>query len=187
MKKKLFLSITFILLIAFSISVYSIYFAPTLKTPHNQNQYRTELDAENKKILAEKTYSNFAFGIQYTTSIIFNDGTIYTWDYSAQTYDFPFATEATSSKEYYINYILNNGKKSSKKVSTTDLETMENYIENLEDSIKIQYPGADQGTSSTSVWNSNGTEIKLRLSGDSVGKNKELNTKKILKIIDSYI
>lgn len=184
MKKKLFLLIALILIAITSIAIYLLSNNTSIPT---LTQYRTELDIADKKILAEKTYSNFAWGIQYNTSLIFNDGTIYSWNYSEQTYDFPFASEETSSDEYYKNYILENGKKSIKKVSKADLELMENYIESLENSIKIKYPGADQGTSTTSVWNSNGTEIKLRLSGDAQGKNTEENAKELLEIIDNYI
>lgn len=180
MKKKLLLLIVFILIVITLIALYS----PSNHTS-SLAQYRPELDIVDKKILAEKSYSNFAWGVQYTTSIIFNDGTIFTWNFSGSLNDYPFFNN--DSKEYRINYILENGTKESKKVSITDLELMENSIESLEDSIKIKYPGADQGTSCTSVWNSNGTEIKLRLSGDAEGKNKEKNAKKILEIIDNYI
>lgn len=180
MKKKLLLVITFILIVITLIALYS----QSNQTPPLA-QYRPELDIVDKKILAEKSYSNFAWGVQYTTSIIFDDGTIFTWNFSGSLNDYPFFTN--DSKEYRKNYILENGTKESKKVPITDLEFMENFIESLEDSIKIKYPGTDQGTSCTSVWNSNGTEIKLRLSGDAEGKNKEKNAKKILEIIDNYI
>ena len=56
----------------------------------------------------------------------------------------------------------------------------------LKDDIKINYPGADQGTTTISVITENNEEIVLKKTGDSVGENKTYESQAILEIVEKY-
>ena len=147
--------------------------------------YKDELSKDNKKILIEKSYSNYAWSAQYNGMAIFNDGTIYSWNLTGNMKD--LENYNVNSADGLKNYILENGKLENKKISAKDLEKIEEYINNIEDSIEIKYPGADQGTTTISAWNSNGKEIILSVKVDSVGENKTNNAQELLKIINRYL
>lgn len=150
---------------------------------------RYNVSDSNNKILIEKSYSNYAYKAVFNGEIIFSDGSIYTCS---------FAGSMNDSKNYNINseeglkeYIINYGVRKIKKVSSSDLKEIENCIVNLNDTISnnkfaLNYIGADQGTSSISVWK-DGKEIILKSSGDVVGENKTEYSQKLLSIIDKYI
>ena len=175
-KRNLLIILLLIIVIIIGFFIYKFY---------DNRHYRDELSKDAKKILVEESYSNYAWTAQFSGTAIFNDGTIYSWNSD---------NNKKENGNYNINsadglksYILENGKKRLKRVTSEDIEKIENYINNLEDSIDIGYPGADQGTNRISVWNSDNQEIKLSLKGDSVGENKSEIAQELLKLIDRYL
>lgn len=144
--------------------------------------YRKELDNKEKTILAEKSYSNSAWGFTYNGMAIFNDGTIYEWDFRGENGDY----KANNSKEH-ANWILENGSKIDKKVSKKELDEIEKNITNLEDNIELESNAYDAGSNSVSVWNKDNEKIVLKESGDYRGENKSENSKKLIKIINKYL
>ena len=149
----------------------------------NKN-YKDTLNKENKRILVESSYSNYAWTAQFSGTVIFNDGTIYSWNSNNKKENGNYNINSTDGLK---SYVLENGKKRLKRVTSKDIEKIENYINNLEDTIDIEYPGADQGTSRISVWNSDDQKITLSLKGDSVGENKSEIAQELLKLIDRYL
>ena len=135
--------------------------------------------------MIEKSYSNYAWGIQYSGRAIFSDGTIYSWEFSSD--ESNLNNYNLNTAEGLKNYILENGNIIDKKVSEKDLKEIIGYIDSLEDIIDIKYPGADMGITVTSAWTNEGNKISLILDGDSVGENKTETAKKLISIIDKYL
>lgn len=140
-------------------------------------------DYIDTKFVILNTYSNYAWTTNFQGSAIYDDGTIYTWN----------ETNKNKLNEYQIGtpqgikkYIEDEAKKSNKKVSDRDLIELKKYINSLKDNIKLQYPGADQGTNTISVITNNNIEIVLKKTGDSVGENKTQESQNIIKIVEKY-
>ena len=136
------------------------------------------------KLLAINTYSNYATGIQFYGTAIFDNGYIYIWrEYNnSNTKNYKIGTI-----EGLEEYILNEAKIKIKKVSNNDLEQIKELVSKIEDNIKITYPGADQGTNTIAVINEKNNEIVLKESGDSVGENYTKEAQELLKLIEKYL
>ena len=149
-----------------------------------QNQYPKELNYSNKKILASKIYSNYAWAITFNGTVIFNDGTIYQWEYfnNQLTED----TYNLNEEDALKKFILNKAKKKKIKVTKKDLAKIENSIQDLENIINLNCPGADQGDEDISIWQ-NKKEIALKVSGDCIGENKTKKSQEILEILNKYL
>ncbi len=141
--------------------------------------YRNELSKENKEVLIVKSYSRQDWEM-YNGWAIFNDGIIYSYSGNYN---------ISSADELKNNIFEINSKKLSsyKKVPAKDLEKIEEYINNIEDSIEIEDSETNQGTTTISAWNLNGKEIKLSVKGDSFGENKTNNAQELLKIVNKYL
>ncbi len=149
----------------------------------NMNKtYRNELSIDKKVILAEKSYINFAWGFNYSGMAIFNDGTIYEWNFVGNRKDY----DVNNLKEYE-NWILQNGSKVDKKVTKKDLNRIKKNIKNLENNIESENTAYDAGSSSILVWNDNKEKIILKESGDNTGENKSNVSQELIKIIDNYL
>lgn len=149
----------------------------------NMNKsYRNELSNSEKTILAEKSYMNFAWGFQYSGMAMFNDGTIYKWNFEGSNADY----KVNNSKEHG-NWILENGSKVNRKVSETDLDEIEKNIANLENNIDRKNTAYDAGSNSISVWNDDNKEVILKESGDYTGENKSDSSQNLIKIINKYL
>lgn len=140
---------------------------------------------EEKMVLVEKSYSNYAWGVSYNGSVIFNDGTIYTWDFSG---------DLTSLTEYDFDtadglkkFVLAQGKKSKKQVTKEEIEDIKSYIHDVEDTIERMCSGADMGTESIEVWKSNNENISLYESGDCNGESSDINAIRIREIVNKYL
>jgi len=138
----------------------------------------------NAQILIVNSYSNYAWGFQFHGTAICDDGSILTWNN---------VKESNLKMEYDIGtteglkqYILNEGKLKIRKVSNNDLEKLKEQISKLEDKIELTYPGADQGTTSIYVINTNNDKIILKCTGDCIGENQTLESKEILRIVEKY-
>lgn len=171
MKKKFIIIIAILVIVAISIViVFNI-------KGGAKKDYKEPLEDSEKILLAEKSYRNYAWGFVYTGSAIFNDGTIYEWDINDKT-----NFELDEIKEW----ILTNGKKSNKKVTSQDLNKIEKNLETLKDDIETENVAFDAGSSFTSVYK-DGKEITLLESGDYEGKNETKESKELIKVIDKYL
>lgn len=141
--------------------------------------YRDELSKENKEVLIVKSYSRKDWEM-YNGWAIFNDGTIYS-------YSGNFNISSVDELKNDIFEINSKKLSSYKKVPAKDIEKIEEYINNIEDSIEIEDSETIQGTTIISAWNSNGKEIKLSVKGDSFGENKTSNAQELLKIVNKYL
>jgi hypothetical protein len=144
--------------------------------------YRSELKNGEKRIIAEKAYINYASGFQYNGMAMFNDGTIYKWNFEGSNTDYN-----VNSTSEHIQWIIEHGNKVNKKVSEEDLNKIEQNIKNLDGTMDRKNTAFDAGTSYITVWNSNNVEITLKESGDYTGENKSNNSKKLIKIIKKYL
>jgi len=138
----------------------------------------------NAELLVVSSYSNYAWGFQFYGTAIFDDGSILTWNNEK---------DSKSKVKYNLEtneglkeYILNEGKLKSIKVSNNKLEKMKENIEKLEDKIEIEMPGADQGTTSIYVINPDNDKITLKYTGDWNGENQTVESKEILKIVERF-
>lgn len=104
-------------------------------------EYRDELSNENKKVLLTEFYSNFAWGYQSYGNVLFNDGTIYTWNTTNKqdTDDYDLTT-ANGFKDF----VLEKGDLTDIKVSSQDLDKIEEYANNLVDSIETEHVREDR-------------------------------------------
>lgn len=141
--------------------------------------YRPELTNSEKTILVEKAYRNYAWGFQYRGMAIFNDGSIYEWDFEGQyTYN---------EFENYEKWILDNGYCIDKKVTEKDLEEIEKNIVVLKNNIERKHSGFDMGSKYIKVWNTHNEEITLKETGDYSGENISSYSQKIIRIINKYL
>lgn len=150
---------------------------------NNMNKsYRKELSNSEKAILAEKAYMNFAWGFQYSGMAMFNDGSIYKWNFEGSNLDYKADTSEEHSK-----WILEHGSLISKKVTEDDLEEIEKNIDNVENNIEKKNTAYDAGSNYISIWNTDGKRITLKESGDYTGENKSTTSQKLISIIDKYL
>ena len=154
---------------------------------NNSNNKKTKSIKEaltSPKLLAVNSYSNYAWSVNFSGTAIFSDGSIYTWQENSNSKIKKYDINTTEGLE---KFILEEGKLNKQTVSDNDLKNLKKYINLVEDDIKITYPGADMGTSTTYIINEKGKEITLKCSGDSEGKNKTEASKKLLNIIEKYL
>lgn len=146
-----------------------------------ENKYSS--NTADFKLLVIDTYSNYAYGSQFYGTAIFDNGYIYTWkeDNNSNTQKYKIGTS-----EGLKEYILNEGKRKTKRVSNNDLELIREYVSQIQDDIKITHSGADQGTKSIYVIDEENNEIILKCSGDSNGENTTKEAKELLELIEKY-
>ena len=138
-----------------------------------------ELNDEEKQILVISSYSNFAWVVTMNKKVIFDDGTIYTWEYSEEEYGIDDIYKYTDKE-----FMLKNGKKLDKKVNTKDLEQIKKYIKNVEETDDYKCMGADQGIYNIYVVKNN-EEILINSRGDCI---KEIEKyKPLVDLIKKYI
>ena len=173
-----------IISIIFAIAIITLISAVVLLNKNNFNNgtnnllaYREELKNEEKHIIAEKSYSNAAWGISYYGTAIFNDGTIYKFDIN----DFK-SGDGVPMEQLIAKY----GNKQSIKVTDGDLKQIENNIITLEDKIESKNTAMDAGSNYIAVYK-NGKKITLQEKGDYTGDNKTKEAKTIKKIITKYL
>lgn len=139
---------------------------------------------QDTKFMIIDTYSNYAWGTQFKGTAIYDDGSIYTWNETDNT---KLSNYKLGTPEGLKDFIKKEAKQTKGIINEKDLNNLKKYISTLEDNIKISYPGADQGTNTTSVINENNEEIVLKKAGDSVGENETHESQEILKIVEKYI
>ncbi len=155
---------------------------------HKPSEVLSSIDESNnhsRKILIEKSYSNYAWGSQYNGKAIFSDGTIYSWDSKNESDN--WRNYNLTSIDELTDFLFDYGILEDTKVSKEDLEKIEEYINDLEDEIDIKHPGADMGTTVISAIKSDGKKIDLKLKGDAEGENKTKNAQELLEIINNYL
>ena len=169
-KKYIFLLIIIVLLISFIIyDVISINLSKPLKV-------------DKKLVLVTNSHINYAWAFTYSGTAIFNDGTIYDWNYNKES----FYPDKMSFEEQ-SNWILKEGKIRKTVVKEKDIKRLTKLIEEVNDSIKLEYSGADMGKNSLDVWNySTNKKITIKQTGDSSGTNKTSKAKSIRRITSKY-
>ena len=144
-----------------------------------------ELSREDKKILLKNSYSNSAWGYVFNGKVLFNDGTIYSWNVRE---NFPGVSDYdVNTADGLKEFILDKGTKEVTKVSTKELEEIEKEISELEDKIETKEAAVDAGSHTISAWKTNGEQIKLKISGDLEGKNNTDHAKALIKIAEKYL
>ena len=147
---------------------------------------------QNKSILVSVSHSNYAWGITFSGSAIFDDGTIYSWDFNDSDdndYTKYIGDNNIDTKKGLEKFILNKGNIKVKKVSNNDLEKIENYINNLTEedtNFDITCHGADIGDTTISVYK-NDEQLVLSRSGDCDGNSNSYSALKLLALIDKYL
>ncbi len=141
--------------------------------------YKKELNNLEKQVLVISSYSNYAWGIQIKEKVIFNDGTIYTWNFDGNNDDLN-NYDKSNEKEF----ILKNGIKSSIKVSSKDLDKLNEYIKKVDNTTEYKCMGADQGTNSIFVIKNN-EKILINSSGDCIKKINEYES--LINLIEKYL
>lgn len=168
-----------------------------IDTIENINNLLTKFDNYDKKndqiksILVSDSYFNYAWGISFNGNAIFDDGTIYSWNFHGDNeneYRKFIGHNNIETKTGLENFILNKADIKVQKVSNEDLQQLKNRINNLldEDTNFVENcHGADMGTNTISVYK-NGKELKISEHGDCDGNIISNNTSHILSLINKY-
>jgi len=143
---------------------------------------RKNKDIRGLRVIAEKSYINYAWGVQYKGEAILNDGTIVKWS----NYDSYPSPQNMIEKS---NWIINNSDIKIEKVSNKDLKELNQYISKIQDEFEYEgSQGADMGVSSVKIYNyEKETILKLSETGDWVGKNNSEEAKRCLDLIEKYL
>ena len=145
--------------------------------------YQNELSNDQKRILVEDAYQNFAWGWNYHGAAIFNDGCIYTWNNHDVESSHPGKKNDDVSK-----WILTYGTKHELKVSSDDLAKIESSMKTLSDTltpIADSIPMNDAGSNYLQVWNEN-TTFTLIQTGDISKENTTPESQAIRSIVKTY-
>lgn len=152
--------VTIIIIVALVIAIIGILI---ITKPKEEKEYQAPA------FLIVKSYSNYAWSTVFNGIAIFEDGTIYSWDYEEITdgnYNDYIGNNDISTQSGIKDFILNKGTKKTEKVSDDDLNELKKYINNLNDEEDKKYT--------------------LSINGDCEGQSKTKNAKKILDIINKY-
>ena len=145
--------------------------------------FASSLNNNSKLLVAERAYTNWAWGFSYDGKAIFNDGTIYEWEYHNDDY----ADGFPETREDRGNWILKNGTPINRVVSEKDMNEIKNNIDALGSvNYEKEGGGADMGSSYISIWKNN-EEILLKESGDWRGDNTNKEAQNLIKLITKYL
>ena len=171
-KKEIVLSIIILILLLIVILLYC---------SNKNDSYPKELSNNDKVMIVEKAFQNYAWGFQYNGAAIFNDGTIYKWDVEGNKIDYKI-----SDYERTEDWIFENGKKINKRVTDSDLKIINENIENLSGDYEPVNKANDAGSSYIKVLK-DGKMVKIKESGDFTGENKSSSAQKIIQVISKYL
>lgn len=144
--------------------------------------------SSKRKILVEKSYTNYAWGERYRGMAICDDGTIYKWDMPEEYFDEMVIFDTKTSLKYESDMILKYATKNNKSVSSKELEILKTNISNLSSYMSKNYGGNDMGSNIISVWNyDNGSRVVIKESGDFRGENTSEEAQRIIKIVNKYL
>lgn len=139
----------------------------------------------NKKIIVEDSYINWAWGFVYRGTIICDDGSIYEFSMNDKRYKY-----LKSYKDLKLNIaILNNKTKYVGKISEEDLKKIKELSKDIksENFQKNESGGCDMGQHSIDIWNYDlNKRITLYTFGDWRGSNSSKNTNELINIIKKY-
>jgi hypothetical protein len=145
----------------------------------------------NKSLLVVEYYENAAWDNSLYGSAIFDDGSLYKWNYregtdgSINEYFYKYDVDTPDGMK---DFILDKGTRKMM-IPTQRLEEIRDGINNLtkeEASYESSCLGADMGTRLIYVYQ-NGAKIKLGEDGDCVGYSDSENVARLLYIMDPYI
>jgi predicted small lipoprotein YifL len=167
----------------------------TTETPpvsdNNNNErdtpYIIHPDPANKgasDVLAEDSYTNYAWGHQYNGAMICADGSIYLFDKSND----DIAVNVNSAQEMN-EYSLNNAELSDIRVSDDDLQEILEYISQIDPDKHSEEKNTanDAGSHNIQVYDYTAdSKISLKETGDWESKNTSPNADKLVKLITKY-
>lgn len=136
---------------------------------------------ESDEVIIESSYSNYAWGFQYSGILICKDGTMYKFNISDESIN-------DLNLEDKYKFILENSEKKYKKVKNNDIYDIIEYSKNIDYSNYSEYDSdmLDSGVDSIYVI-SEGKRNEIYSFGDLNMSSNDENAKKILEIIDKYI
>ncbi|MDR1123210.1 MAG: hypothetical protein LBL61_01060 [Elusimicrobiota bacterium] len=153
--------------------------------PQEENNQKTA-DVDNKRILIEFSGSNWAWAFFYKGTVVCNDGTIYSFNFSGDRTIANLLSQDPALRELN-EIILNRATQSSEKMSETDLQELKNYLKGIKATYKEQSVANDEGQSSIKFYDFEKNEkIIIKSCGDRNITNKSKNINKILKILQKY-
>lgn len=145
--------------------------------------YPIELGKTDKKIVAMNKYENYAWGYVCNATVIFNDGTIYTYESDSRDNGY-----AETTLEDFTVLVCENGNKQKEQLKQSELDEILSNAKKLKDTIEYENVACDAGTGKYCVVKTEtGEVITLVATGDSEGENKTKEAKNIMKILKKYI
>ncbi len=136
---------------------------------------------EPNEVIIESSYTNYAWGFQYSGILICKDGTMYKFDISDKSIN-----DLNLEDKYKI--ILENSEKKYKKLKYSDINDIIEYSKNIDYSNHSEYATNRYDSGNESVYViSEGKTNEIRSIGDLNMCSNDENAKKILEIIDKYI
>ncbi len=140
----------------------------------------------NKKIIVEDSYINWAGGFSYEGTVICDDGSIYKFSMNDKKDKYEKSYEDLKKLNIAI---LNNKTKYVGKISEEYLKEIKEFSKDIK-SENFQYNysgGADIGQHSIHIWNYDLNEkITLSAFGDWIGSNSSKNINELINIIKKY-
>lgn len=146
----------------------------------------------NKSLLVVRTYSNYAFPSQFNGTAIFDDGSVYGWNFKGSTdkeYKEYIGNNDINTKKGLEKFILKRGKKRPNNVPSKELEEIKRIVNNLteEDTdYEVGCSAVDAGNFSTAAFK-NKTRYEIKVSGACDGTSKTTNSSKLLAIANKYL
>ena len=171
MKYKRFVVFIFILMIFLFIYLFS-------------NRYIKVSSDADKKVLIEHSYLSTSGSFIYKGVVLFDDGTIYSWN----TTDEINFSKLTTMKDKSL-WIIKNGNKSKKRLGRNKINEIKKYIDRLDDSsTTTEFKSTKNGITTIKIWDYNDSKyFILKETGDYESFNDSKESKKIIKITNKYL
>lgn len=148
------------------------------------NKYIKTSSDSDKKVLIENSYLSTSGKFKYKGVVLFDDGTIYSWD-SDDEISF---SKITTMQDKGL-WIIKNGVKSKKRIGRNTIKKLKKYIDNLTDeNTKTEYNGTNEGITSIKIWDYKDFKYYiLKETGDYDTLNESKESKKIIKFAEKNL
>lgn len=171
---KKYIGISLIIIIIAIIAIVSLWI-------YKKSNIVNGIDISNKRVLIEKSYQNYAWGYQYSGTVICEDGSIYSFKFEKPS-DTKYDKKTKASKD-----ILEHITESKGTVNKDDLKQLKEQLSTITNDVTEKHAAYDAGQTSIKYYHYDTNEIiTLKSSGDYERQNNSQNLDNVLKILKKY-
>ena len=147
-------------------------------------KYVKEANESDKKVLIEHSYLSSGGKFNYKGTLIYDDGTIYSWN----SFDEVEYSKLTNMYDKSL-WIIKNGTKSKKRVGKNTLNKIKKYINDLNDeTTSSKFNGTNEGITTIKIWDYKDNKYYiLKETGDYETYNESAESKKIIKFVNKNL